>query len=136
VESSLEPKQVTFETLRERLVGQVKRRINNGEFTERGLARILGISQSQTHNVLKGARRLQIQLADRILTKFGLSAMDLLSEGELDSALRLRTAEWNRDVRGIEYPIAEEFDPTEQLTPKKPVGRANLETEREGQRTG
>ena len=82
MESHLEPCRVTFDVLRTRLVARVERRMNNGEFTERGLARKLGISQSQTHNVLKGARRLQIQLKDRILKELGISIRDLLSDGE------------------------------------------------------
>ena len=88
MESLSLPSGVTFEVLRLRLLQQIKIRINNGEFTERGLSRILGISQSQTHNLLKGARTLQMQVADRILSKLGLSAMDLLSEVELDAALQ------------------------------------------------
>jgi plasmid maintenance system antidote protein VapI len=98
VESLSRPEGVTFEVLRARLLHQVKLRINNGEFTERGLARILGLSQSQTHNVLKGARTLQMPLADRILTKLGLCAMDLLSESELGLILRPKMAEWDREL--------------------------------------
>ena len=60
------------------LIALLKTRINNGHFTERGLARILGISQPQLHNVMKGKRRLQTELADRILDKFGLSVLDLI----------------------------------------------------------
>ena len=53
-------------------------RINNGELSERGLARLLGISQPQIHNVLKGRRRLQADLADRLLEKFCIDLRDLL----------------------------------------------------------
>ena len=60
------------------LIALLKTRINNGHFTERGLARILGISQPQLHNVMKGKRRLQTELADRILDKFGLDVLDLI----------------------------------------------------------
>ena len=60
------------------LIALLKTRVNNGHFTERGLARILGISQPQLHNVMKGKRRLQIDLADRILEKFGLDVLDLI----------------------------------------------------------
>jgi hypothetical protein len=119
VESLLGPTGVTFEVLRTRLVKQVRLRIDNGEFTERGLSRILGISQSQTHNVLKGARRLQTQLADRILIKLGLSAMDLLSEGELDAARRLKTTDWDR-----------------QIAPKKPAAQSGTLRGKEDQKTG
>ncbi len=102
------PSGVTFEVLRLRLLQQIKLRINNGEFTERGLSRILGISQSQTHNVLKGARTLQVQVADRLLLELGLSAM-----GELDTALRLK------------------IDAT---TPRKPAGDITSTGEQEDQR--
>jgi hypothetical protein len=138
VESLLRLTGVTFEVLRTRLVTQVKLRINNGEFTERGLSRILGISQSQTHNVLKGARRLQMQLADRMLLKLGLSAMDLLSEGELDAALRSKLPEWDRQIaaaaeRGLK---AEEFDLAALLAPKKPAARSAATTEKQERKTG
>jgi transcriptional regulator with XRE-family HTH domain len=69
---------VTFAILQAVLIALLKTRINNGHFTERGLARILGISQPQLHNVIKGKRRLQIDLADRILDKFGLDVLDLI----------------------------------------------------------
>ena len=127
MESLLGPTKVNFEVLRNRLVSRVKLRINNGEFTERGLARILGISQSQTHNVLKGARRLQMQLADRILTKLGLSAIDLLSEGELDAALRLKMGEWDRQMAAEDESSLStaECDFTGLLAPKKPAARSD-----------
>ena len=98
VESLSGAGRVTFEVLRARLIQQVKVRINNGEFTERGLARLLDISQSQTHNVLKGARKLQMHLADRILTRLGISAVDLLNDGELDAALRRKMTDWDREI--------------------------------------
>lgn len=68
------------------LIALLKTRINNGHFTERGLARILGISQPQLHNVMKGKRRLQTELADRILEEFGIDVTDLISA--LDSYRR------------------------------------------------
>jgi transcriptional regulator with XRE-family HTH domain len=123
VESFLGPKRVTFEVLRTRLVQLVKLRVNNGEFTERGLARILGISQSQAHNVLKGARLLQVQLADRMLAKLGLSATDLFSEDELDAALRLKMGEWDPQFAGNEETGLPEFDLPGAMAPKKPAAR-------------
>jgi hypothetical protein len=113
VESILGPDRITLEVLRARLVQLVKIRIDNGEFTERGLGRVLGISQSQTHNVLKGTRRLQLQLGDRILAKLGLSVVDLLNEDELDKALRLRTAEWRGQMAAeeqLDSPKPSDFD--------------------------
>jgi len=78
LKSSLGEDPVTFAILQAVLIALLKTRINNGHFTERGLARILGISQPQLHNVMKGKRRLQTELADRILDKFGLSVLDLI----------------------------------------------------------
>lgn len=99
MESLFGSKRVTFEILGARLVQHVKLRINNGEFTERGLSRMLGISQSQTHNVLKGARSLQTPLADQLLARLGISASDLLSEDELDAALQLKLPQWQPEPR-------------------------------------
>ena len=81
---------VTFKLLGERLLAFVRLRINNGEYTERGLARILGISQPQMHNVLKGVRGLRPALADRFLRKFGITALELLSDAELEDAISIR----------------------------------------------
>ncbi|HEY3936645.1 MAG TPA: hypothetical protein VGL97_04415 [Bryobacteraceae bacterium] len=90
--------QVTFDVLQTRLRDFVNARIQNGEYTERGLARILDISQSQLHNVLKGARTLHLALADRLLIKFGITALDLLCEHEMQDALRLLASPDNRYV--------------------------------------
>jgi plasmid maintenance system antidote protein VapI len=110
------------------LIQQVRLRVSNGEFTERALGRLLGVSQSQTHNVLKGARRLQIQLADRILLKLGLSAMDLLTEGELETALQLRRkmVQWDREiVAGAEIDLRNTGLTLEELfARKRPAARS------------
>lgn len=83
MELTARPKKITFEVLRARLISFVNGRIRNGDFSERGLARILGISQPQIHNVLKGARRLHPELADRLIRKFDMSVLDLLEADEL-----------------------------------------------------
>lgn len=75
--------ELTFNILHGRLLEFVLGRVNNGDFTERGLARILSISQPQMHNVLKGNRTLTPALADRIMQRFGLSVVDLLHKHEL-----------------------------------------------------
>lgn len=74
---------VTFQALQTRLIAFVNTRIRNGDFTERGLAKILGVSQPQIHNVLKGARKLRPELADRLIRKFEMSILDLLESGEI-----------------------------------------------------
>jgi transcriptional regulator with XRE-family HTH domain len=82
VESYTANGKITFGVLQARLIVFVNNRIKNGDFTERGLARILGISQPQLHNVLKGARKLNPDLADRLLGKFGIDVRDLIQPPE------------------------------------------------------
>lgn len=74
---------VSFAVLQARLRELVKNRIDNGEFTERGFARIVGISQPQMHNILKGARRLSPEIADLMLRKLELSTAHLFEPAEL-----------------------------------------------------
>ncbi len=76
----------TFRALQLRLLAFVNARIQNGEFSERALARLLGLSQPQLHNVLKGARTLQTSLADAFLAHFGISIKDLLTEEEMTAS--------------------------------------------------
>jgi transcriptional regulator with XRE-family HTH domain len=82
VESYTGNGKITFGVLQARLIVFVNNRIKNGDFTERGLARVLGISQPQLHNVLKGARRLHPDLADRLMGKFGIDVRDLIQPHE------------------------------------------------------
>ena len=95
---------VTFGALQARLSAFVNMRIHNGEFTERGLARLLGISQPQIHHVLKGTRRLQPEFADRVMARFGVTVLDLLQETELRTELESRQSKladhrWYANVR-------------------------------------
>jgi len=71
-----------FDELRQRLIRLIVGKIRDGEFTERGLARQIGVSQPQLHNVLKGARVLKPELGDRLLRHLGLTVLDLLSARE------------------------------------------------------
>ncbi|MBV9613681.1 MAG: helix-turn-helix transcriptional regulator [Acidobacteriaceae bacterium] len=57
------------------------------------MARILGISQPQIHNVLKGARRLRPELADRLIANLEITVLDLLAAAELHTELLLRPSE-------------------------------------------
>jgi transcriptional regulator with XRE-family HTH domain len=56
-----------FSAMRSNLLEELRRRILNGEFTERSLARRIGVSQPHVHNVLAGVRTLSIELADHIV---------------------------------------------------------------------
>jgi plasmid maintenance system antidote protein VapI len=71
-----------FEALQRRLLARVKDKVQNGEMTERGLARMTGISQPHMHHILKGTRRLSVGNADRILWQLNMTVIDLLESGE------------------------------------------------------
>jgi hypothetical protein len=62
-----------------KLLAYVRDRIHNGELTERGFARQIGISQPHAHNALKGVRALSPEVLDAILSYFHLSLLDLLA---------------------------------------------------------
>ncbi len=70
-----------FDTLQRRLLAGVRTRVQNGELTERGLARMIGISQPHMHHILKGVRALSLENADRILRRLDLTVLDLI-EGD------------------------------------------------------
>jgi transcriptional regulator with XRE-family HTH domain len=69
-----------FETLQGRLLNSVRWRVENGELTERRLAGLIGVSQPHMHNILKGARALSPEKADRILRTLEMSVLDLFLE--------------------------------------------------------
>jgi transcriptional regulator with XRE-family HTH domain len=73
---------VNFEVLQGLVIRYVTLRIRNGDCTERQLARLVGISQPQLHNVLKGARPLKQSLADALLNHFQIGLLDVLRERE------------------------------------------------------
>jgi hypothetical protein len=76
---------VNFEVLTGLLIRFVTLRIRNGDCTERQLARLIGASQPQLHNVLKGARPLKQGLADALLKHFQIGLLDLVRDCELCS---------------------------------------------------
>ena len=126
---------VTFGALQARLIAFVNMRIQNGEYTERGLARLLGISQPQIHHVLKGTRRLQPEFADRIMARFGVTILDLLQDIELSGELRSRQSvladlRWYAAGR-----LQQEEASDEAPRPRKPAGRSfglSIEAKRTG----
>lgn len=69
---------MTFRGMLNGVAEEIRRRVQNGEITERGLARAAGLSQPHVHNVLKGARVMSPDSADRLVRALGLSATDLL----------------------------------------------------------
>lgn len=84
---------LSFEQLQSRLLTAIRLKIANGEFTERGLARIAGISQPHIHHILKGQRSLTSDTADSLLTCLNLSLLDLIDFNMLSQALLDRQAE-------------------------------------------
>jgi len=95
-----------FGQLLGRLRERLKARIRNGEFTERGLARRTGLSQSHIHNVLKGARNLTPIAADQILAGLRMPLLDLVRREELEAHLAREAGEgrerglWTADLEG------------------------------------
>jgi DNA-binding transcriptional regulator YdaS (Cro superfamily) len=84
---------LTFQDAQLRLLAYVRERIHNGDLTERGFARSIGISQPHAHNVLKGVRKLSPKISDSILRLFHISMVDLASLDELEANLRRRRAQ-------------------------------------------
>ena len=73
-----------FGDLLDRLMDLLVRKIRNGELTERGLARRVGLSQSHIHNVLNGVRSLTLNTADRILAGLEISVLELIGPDEME----------------------------------------------------
>lgn len=96
------PKLLGFAEFGSRLIEFVASRIRNGDFTERGLARVLDVSQPQLHNVLKGARPLKPEFADVLLQYFQISLLDLAHWDELSAQVGIResTLGFNWNERG------------------------------------
>jgi transcriptional regulator with XRE-family HTH domain len=76
-----------FVELRSSLIAVLRARVRNGELTERGLARLVGVSQPHIHNVLKGARALSPELSDQILQHLRISLLDLIERERIEAHL-------------------------------------------------
>jgi transcriptional regulator with XRE-family HTH domain len=76
-----------FADVRNALTAVLRARVRNGELTERGLARLVGVSQPHIHNVLKGARALSPELSDQILQHLRLSLLDLIERERIEAHL-------------------------------------------------
>ena len=88
----LAPGRVNLAVIQQRLLETVRYRLSNGDFTERGLARVVGISQPHIHNVLKGVRVLSPDLSDVLSAGLDLSLIELFGEEELGEALLAKQA--------------------------------------------
>lgn len=76
-----------FQDLQCRLVEILRWRIRNGHLTERGLARLAGVSQPHMHNIMKGVRSFSPQLADRLLSCLRLTVLDLIDNRAMQEYL-------------------------------------------------
>ncbi len=81
---------MTFQDAQLKLLAYVRSQIRNGELTERGFARSVGISQPHVHNVLKGVRNLSTEFFDLALKYLHLDILDLIPLPELEAHLRSR----------------------------------------------
>ena len=81
---------MTFLEAQHRLLAELRTKVQNGQLTEREMARLTGVSQPHIHNVLKGVRNLSPEIADRILKTFHLSVLDFSSPNELHDRMSAR----------------------------------------------
>ena len=88
-----------------KLLAYIQDRIHNGELTERGFARLIGVSQPHVHNVLKGVRKLSPDVFDVILKTFNLALLDLFTAEELNHNLRGRLGRHVVDLPYLDTPI-------------------------------
>ncbi|MCX6594408.1 MAG: helix-turn-helix transcriptional regulator [Acidobacteria bacterium] len=75
---------MSFGHLSASLVIVLRRKVSNGEWTERSLALRAGISQPHVHQVLRGIRQISPLLADRLMEAANVCVYDLLDPRELD----------------------------------------------------
>jgi plasmid maintenance system antidote protein VapI len=80
---------MNFNDMRERLRAELADRIKGGWITERGLARLAGISQSHVHHVLCGKRGVSMEMADRLMGCLNMSLVDLMRDEDRSSVERL-----------------------------------------------
>jgi len=74
---------LNFSDFQRRLVVHLHTLVRSGEATERGLARLTGVSQPHMHNVLKGKRFLSLEMADRVVAHLDLDLLDLIEPAEM-----------------------------------------------------
>ncbi len=74
---------LNFRDFQERLRVNLRLRVSAGEVTERGLARLTGVSQPHIHNVLKGKREFSPDMADRIMQSLRMDLLELLQAHEI-----------------------------------------------------
>ena len=81
---------MTFYDLQQSLLEELRQRVRSGAATERGLARLSGMSQPHLHNVLKGKRVLSLEMADEVLRRLQIDVLHLIEREELRESRRRR----------------------------------------------
>lgn len=81
---------MNFSELERRLLDNLRARVRRREISERRLALETGFSQPHIHNVLKGARQLTSEVADRLMHRLGIRVEDLFEAVELERVLPTR----------------------------------------------
>jgi plasmid maintenance system antidote protein VapI len=74
---------VDFREQQRRLIAHLHVLVRSGDATERGLARLTGVSQPHMHNVLKGKRLLSLDMTDRVLSQLHLDLLDFIEPLEM-----------------------------------------------------
>lgn len=73
---------INFRGFQQRLIANLRDRVRAGEITERGLARLTGVSQPHMHHVLNGKRAASPDMADKILRQLRMDLLDLIEPRE------------------------------------------------------
>ena len=73
---------MNFKHLEQRFLCELRDRVRSGAVTERGLTRLVGVSQPHIHNVLKGKRFFSLEKADQVLRSLGLDVLDFIDPDE------------------------------------------------------
>ena len=81
---------VNFREQQRRLIAHLHGLVRSGDATERGLARLTGVSQPHMHNVLKGKRGFSLDMADQGLAQLHLDLLDFVEPGEMMERERRR----------------------------------------------
>ena len=81
---------MNFKHLEQRFLCELRERVRSGAVTERGLARLVGVSQPHIHNVLKGKRFFSLEKADQVLRSLGLDLLDFIDPDEWNQRNRHR----------------------------------------------
>ncbi|MGH9674412.1 MAG: helix-turn-helix domain-containing protein [Bryobacteraceae bacterium] len=83
---------IGFEALHDLLAAHLRRKVREGQCTERGLARLVGLSQPHMHNAIKGAREMSFRTADKVLRALRITIHDLLAEAGAGAPRKVATS--------------------------------------------